>query len=272
MALRTLVRSMAARAPAAHASRMMMPLRPSCASLTSAPMRSLATAASSSSSVEEAADDADALDARVQFTTQPLDRDGNPIGSPELLRSADGGPLDPRHFRLPNESFIMVRIHPLHKYNKKIITGGPESRKNTRGAKVPVPAIPREKDPYLVAFRVPLHYNKLQIRNYLEEIYKIDVVDVHTMIYLGQHTPCILFPSLRALRLVHYSCFLLDVHRVRMRYCFHDVLFDACLLRLRLLMFVMLLVFYSCCLCVFASVSHREGSAQPYDGIVGEEE
>jgi len=189
MALRALVRPMLARVPTAHATRMTM--RPSYAAL--APVRSFAASAADSSAAAaspatasfEEDEDASPLDARMQFTTQPLDRDGNPVGGAKLLRTA--GPLDPRHFRLPNASFIMVRVNARHKYNKKIITGGPSSRKNTRGAPVvEVADAPREKDPYLVAFRVPLNYNKLQIRNYLEEIYKIDVVDVRTMIYLGK--------------------------------------------------------------------------------------
>jgi len=119
----------------------------------------------------------------MQYTRQPLDRDGNAIGEPVLERTA--GPLDPRHFRLPNESFIMIRVNPLHK-SDKIVAGGPSSRRNTRGAPVEETAVPREKDPYLVAFRVPLHYNKMQIRNYLEEIYRISIVDVRTLIYLGK--------------------------------------------------------------------------------------
>ena len=37
-----------------------------------------------------------------------------------------------------------------------------------------------------VNFRVPLNFNKFQIKNYLEEIYGVKVSKVHTAIYLGQ--------------------------------------------------------------------------------------
>jgi ribosomal protein L23 len=37
-----------------------------------------------------------------------------------------------------------------------------------------------------VCFKVPLNVNKMQIRNYLEEIYKLDIVKVDTSILLGK--------------------------------------------------------------------------------------
>ena len=37
-----------------------------------------------------------------------------------------------------------------------------------------------------INFKVPLHYNKYQIKNYLEEIYKVKVKSVNTAIYLGK--------------------------------------------------------------------------------------
>lgn len=51
--------------------------------------------------------------------------------------------------------------------------------------KAPI-AIPKENDPKLVAFRVPMKLNKIQIRNYLEELYKVEIEKVHTLIYLGK--------------------------------------------------------------------------------------
>lgn len=77
---------------------------------------------------------------------------------------------DPRFFRLPNILFRMVRVHRL-----------PGKSDPTK----PV-AVPRELDPKLVAFRVPLNLNKIQIRNYLEELYQVEVEKVHTMIMLGK--------------------------------------------------------------------------------------
>jgi ribosomal protein L23 len=78
--------------------------------------------------------------------------------------------MDPRFFRLPNLLFTMVRV------------GKSQSKVDLKGPVV----IPRELDPKLVAFRVPLNVNKIQIRNYLEELYKVDVEKVHTLIYLGK--------------------------------------------------------------------------------------
>jgi len=81
-------------------------------------------------------------------------------------------PFDVRQFRLPNIWMRMLRVRPsVTAPRSKFVRENP---------------IPREHDPCLVAFRVPLNVNKIQIRNYLEEIYKIDVVKVNTMIYLGK--------------------------------------------------------------------------------------
>lgn len=41
--------------------------------------------------------------------------------------------------------------------------------------------------PNTAVFRVPLDMNRLQIKDYLEELYRIPVVRVNTMIYLGKH-------------------------------------------------------------------------------------
>jgi ribosomal protein L23 len=46
------------------------------------------------------------------------------------------------------------------------------------------PGIPVPAD--VVVFKVPLHYNKIMIKNYLEELYKIGVKKVNTAIYLGK--------------------------------------------------------------------------------------
>lgn len=83
-------------------------------------------------------------------------------------------PKDPRFFRLPNQIFTMIKIDK---------TGGPVN------PNAPL-TVPKERDPKLVAFKVPLNFNKIQIRNYLEEIYKVEIEKVHTLIYLGtqQHT------------------------------------------------------------------------------------
>ncbi len=40
--------------------------------------------------------------------------------------------------------------------------------------------------PNEVAFRVPLNMNKIQIKSYLEEIYRVPVMNVNTAIYLGK--------------------------------------------------------------------------------------
>jgi large subunit ribosomal protein L23 len=37
-----------------------------------------------------------------------------------------------------------------------------------------------------VHFKVPIYYNKYQIKNYLEQIYNVKVLSVHTMVNLGK--------------------------------------------------------------------------------------
>jgi len=46
------------------------------------------------------------------------------------------------------------------------------------------PGVPLPPD--VVVFKVPLHYNKIMIKNYLEELYKVSVKKVNTAIYLGK--------------------------------------------------------------------------------------
>lgn len=119
-----------------------------------------------------------------QFFTRTKTSAG--IGAPVPLSTPQ--PLDPRHFRLPNVLFKMVRVGPRNVSPvTKPLVGLANSRKQTRGAPIQPRPVPREHDPYLVAFRVPLNFNKLQIRNYLEELYKIDIVSVNTLIYLGMN-------------------------------------------------------------------------------------
>jgi len=44
----------------------------------------------------------------------------------------------------------------------------------------------KQLSPNTVAFRVPLNMNKLQIKNYLEQIYMVSVKRVRTLVCLGK--------------------------------------------------------------------------------------
>lgn len=44
----------------------------------------------------------------------------------------------------------------------------------------------KEVDPDTVVFKVPINYNKFQIKSYLEQIYKVEVLQVNTLIMRGK--------------------------------------------------------------------------------------